>query len=106
MTKKALLFVLTFIFLSEIAVFSFFMLQNPVFLQDTVAMNEVLWAVQNHQDAAGSHENPTDLDYVVVDEKGRILFRTRNGLSESVNQALMQNPLSQRYRPEAAAGVS
>ena len=89
MTKKALLFVLTFIFLSEIAVFSFFMLQNPVFLQDTVAMNEVLWAVQNHQDAAGSHENPTDLDYVVVDEKGRILFRTRNGLSESVNQALM-----------------
>ena len=89
MTKKALLFVLTFIFLSEIAVFSFFMLQNPVFLQDTVAMNEVLWAVQNHQDAVGSHENPTDLDYVVVDEKGKILFRTRNGLSESVNQALM-----------------
>lgn len=90
MTKRALVFVPAFIFMSEIVIFFIFMLQDPAYEQDTVAMNEVLRAVRSSWGEGKSHENPTHLDYVVLDESGDVCFRTRSGLSETINQALIR----------------
>lgn len=89
MAKKAPAIFLAFIFISEIIIFSVFMLREPAFGQNAVAMNEVLWEVRSHWDALERHENPTDLDYVVLDTNDTVLFRTRDGLSESIHQALV-----------------
>ncbi len=34
------------------------------------------------------HKNTTALDYVVLDENGNLLYKTKSGLSESVNEAI------------------
>lgn len=89
MTKKTFSFLAAFIFLAEIAVFSFFMFRDPDSVQDVIGMNEALHSVRADWNAMEAHENSTDLDYVVLDRNGAVLFRTRTGLSESINQALL-----------------
>lgn len=88
MTKKILTFLLIIIFLSEITVFSILVFHDYDLTQDAVAVNEVFWSVQADWDAMEKHKNITDLDYVVLDKNGNVLFRTRDGLSESLHQAI------------------
>ncbi len=56
--------------------------------QDAVAVNEVLQSVAQDFDSLESHQNSTSLDYVVLDLEGNVLYKTRDGLSESVNAAI------------------
>ena len=88
MTKKILTFLLIIIFLSEITVFSILVFHDYDLTQDAVAVNEVFRSVQADWDAMEKHKNITDLDYVVLDKNGNVLFRTRDGLSESLHQAI------------------
>lgn len=90
MTKKILTFLLVIIFLSEITVFSILVFRDYDLKQDAVAVNEVFWSVQADWDAMEKHENITDLDYVVLDKSGNVLFRTRDGLSESLHEAIIR----------------
>lgn len=90
MTKKTFLFFAAFIFLAEIAVFSFFLFRDPDSVQDVIGMNEALHSVRADWNAMEAHENSTDLDYVVLDRDGALLFCTCAGLSESINQALLR----------------
>ena len=63
--------------------------QGMEWRQDAVQVNEAVQSVQAGWGELESHENCTDLDYVVVDMDGRVLFRTKMGLSESINQAVI-----------------
>ncbi len=63
--------------------------QGMEWRQDAVQVNEAVQSVQAGWGELESHENCTDLDYVVVDLDGRVLFRTKMGLSESINQAVI-----------------
>ena len=56
--------------------------------QDAVAVNEVLQSVESGWGRLESHERRTELNYVVLDGTGKVLFRTDTGLSESVNRAV------------------
>lgn len=76
------------VFMVEITALIIFALQTPVFTQDSVAVNEVVQSVTQDFDALGGHKNPTALDYVVLDNDGNILYKTKSGLSESVNTAI------------------
>ncbi len=76
------------LFLIELIVLLLFALPKEESLQDTVAVNEIVQAVQNDWDSLGRHVNPTDFDYVVLDSGGAVLYRTKPGLSESVNAAI------------------
>lgn len=58
-------------------------------LQDPVAVNEVLHSIQADWDTIERHKNKTDLDYVVTDKNGSVLFKTRENLSESLNEAVI-----------------
>jgi len=59
--------------------------RNP---QDTVAVNEIMQTVQRDWNSLEDHTNGTGFDYVVLDGDGTVLYRTRSGLSESVNAAV------------------
>lgn len=56
--------------------------------QDTVAVNEVVQTVQRDWDFLEDHTNDTGFDYVVLDGDGTVRYRTKPGLSESVNAAI------------------
>lgn len=56
--------------------------------QDTVAVNEIVQTVRHDWDSLEDYANDTDFDYVVLDAGGTVLYRTKPGLSESVNAAV------------------
>lgn len=76
------------ILLAEFSVLILFAFPRTENLQDTVAVNEVLKTVQRDWADLDEHINGTALDYVVLDLEGSLLYRTKEGLSESVNAAI------------------
>lgn len=89
MKKHVFLFSLLLIFAAELLVLIAFTAQDTDNLQDAVAVNEAVQAVQADRNRMDAHENQTNLDYVVLDTDGTVLFKTKDGLSESVNAAVI-----------------
>ncbi|EOS39550.1 hypothetical protein C808_01975 [Lachnospiraceae bacterium M18-1] len=110
MKTRRLLISLVFLFSIQLAALLIFAAQIPDVSQDTIAVNEALQSVQEHWEDLKSHgldetsgqtdgglnrgndaryENPTDLDFVVLNLEGDVLFRTRSGLSESIHEAVI-----------------
>ena len=50
---------------------------------------EVVQSVMKDFNNLEEHKNTTALDYVVLDENGNLIYKTKSGLSESVNEAIM-----------------
>lgn len=71
--------------LALLALFAANGIQRP---QDTVAVNEIVQTVRRDWDNLDAHVNVSGFDYVVLDAGGTVLYRTRPGLSESVNAAV------------------
>ena len=88
MKRQAFLIGVILILIAEIAALIVFAVRTPDFSQDTVAVNEVVQSVTEDFDAMERHKNTTALDYVVLDENGNIIYRTKTGLSESINAAI------------------
>ncbi len=76
------------LFLLELAVLVLFTLPQEERAQDTVAVNEAVKTVQSDWSSFERHVNRTSLDYVVIDASGTVLYKTRAGLSESINAAI------------------
>ncbi len=76
------------LFLIELAVLLGFALPQGEKAHDTVAINEAVQTVQRDWRSLDAHRNPTSLDYVVTDLHGTVLYRTKAGLSESINAAI------------------
>lgn len=89
MKKQFILNVLMICLGAELLVLLFFAVQDVSGRQDAVAVNEVLHNVQNDWGHMERHLNQTALDYVVLDMEGDVVFCTKTGLSESVNQAVI-----------------
>lgn len=77
------------IFLAEISVLAWYSNSDNDFLQDSVEVNEAVQSVRDDWENIGAHKNITSLDYTVLDSGGNVIFRTRQGLSESVNAAVI-----------------
>ena len=88
MKKQAFLIGVLLVLIAEIIALIVFAVQMPDFAQDTVAVNEVMQSVTEDFNALEQHKNTTALDYVVLDENGNLLYKTKSGLSESVNAAI------------------
>lgn len=89
MKKRAFLVSLLLIFVAEMAALFLFAAQDTDYLQDAVAVNEAVQSVQNDWDTIEDHKNQTELAYVVLDADGAVLFKTEEGLSESMNEAIV-----------------
>lgn len=71
--------------LALLALFSAHGIQRP---QDTVAVNEIVQTVRRDWNDLEAHVNVSGFDYVVLGADGAVLYRTRPGLSESVNAGI------------------
>ena len=85
--KKApfiILIVLTFI--AEILACFLMLSKIKDVKTDPVKVNECMYSIsENYGD---SSKYNTQLDYVVIDNEGTLIYKTREGLSESVNEAI------------------
>ncbi len=88
MKKQLFLIGFIFVLIAEIVTLIVFSVQTPEPSQDTVVVNEVLKSVTEDFHSIKDHENKTELDYVVLDSDGNLLYKTKAGLSESVNAAV------------------
>lgn len=89
MKRKTFFISLLLVFAVEMAVLIFFVMQDTDDLQNAVAVNEAVQSVQADWDSMKEHENRTNLDYVVLDGTGNVVFQTKSGLSTSVNEAVI-----------------
>lgn len=87
MKRQLFLIGFVLVFIAEIIALIVFAVQTPDFSQDTVAVNEVVQTVKKDFGDWENHKNSSALDYVVLDEGGKAVFKTREGLSESINAA-------------------
>lgn len=87
---KKSLFLISFLIIAaaEIIALIIFAVQTPYASLDTVAVNEVTKSVTQDFDNLDSHKNNTGLNYVVLDNGGNVIYRTEEGLSESINIAV------------------
>lgn len=76
------------LFLMELAVLLRFAFPTTEHFQDAVAVNEAVKTVEEEWNNIKEHRNHTSLEYVVIDLTGEVLYRTKAGLSESVNAAI------------------
>ncbi|MDE7063461.1 MAG: hypothetical protein K2O73_09495, partial [Lachnospiraceae bacterium] len=88
MKRRTFLISLILVFAAEIASVLMLAAQNTDQTQDTILVNEALQTVQNDWNTIERHQNKTSLDYVVLHADGTVLFKTRAGLSESINNAI------------------
>lgn len=72
----------------ELALLALFAAHGAERPQDTVAVNEIVQTVRRGWDDLEAHVNATGFDYVVLDAGGTVLYRTKPGLSESVNAGI------------------
>lgn len=88
MKKQLFLIGLILVFIAEIIALVIFAVQTPDFSQDAVAVNEVVQSVTREFNSLEGHTPQTMLDFVVLDSDGAVLYKTKSGLSESVNTAI------------------
>ena len=89
MKKRTFLISLVIVFAVEIAMLVVFSSGDADDFLDAVTVNEAVQSVQTDWNKMESHENQTGLDYVVLDGRGRVVFKTKKGLSESLNAAVI-----------------
>ena len=89
MKKRTFLISLIIVFVAEIIALILFATKDVENLQDAVAINEAVQFVQNNWDTMEEYKNQTNLNYAVVDVDGTVIFRTKKGLSESINAAVI-----------------
>ncbi len=85
--KKEFFAVIIAVFVLEIAAVFYFGTRKGEKPQNIVTVNEVVKSVERDFENLENHVNETDLDYVVINGND-VLFRTRDGLSESINAAV------------------
>ncbi len=88
MKGRAFLTGLLLVFAAEFAALILFAFQDTEVTQDAVLVNEVIQSVQMNWNRTEDYKNQTGLDYVVIDRDGAVLYKSRSGLSESVNKAI------------------
>ncbi len=86
--KKGFLIALISAFAVELAVLVWFAAQNSDIPQDVLAINEIVQSVQSNWNDPKKYAYTGAVDYVVIDSAGNAVFRTKTGLSESINSAI------------------
>lgn len=76
------------VFITELALLFGFVFRGSESALDTVEVNAAAQSVRRDYDDLAAHVNETALDYVVIDGGGNVLYKTREGLSESINVAV------------------
>lgn len=87
--KRGILTAFIIVFILEIIVLVLFNFQNTDDSQSALEVNEVVQNVHNDWENFENHTNRSELDYVVISNDGKVIFRSAPGLSESINSAVI-----------------
>ena len=86
MKKAPFILVLILTFIAE-ALMCFYMTTRIKDIKtDPVKVNECIYSITENYGDTSKYNN--ELDYVVIDNDGKVLYTTREGLSESLNEAI------------------
>ena len=86
MKKAPFILVLILTFIAE-ALMCFYMTTRIKDIKtDPVKVNECIYSITENYGDTSKYNN--ELDYVVIDNDGKVLYKTREGLSESLNEAI------------------
>lgn len=88
MKKQICLIAFILVFIAEITFLIIFAMQSTNSEQNTVEVNEVIQSVLNDYGDIDAHKNHTSLDYVVLNNRNEVIYKTKSGLSESINRAI------------------
>lgn len=86
MRKAPFVILLVLTFIAEALACFFLTTRFKDIRTDPVKVNECIHSVTDNYGDASKYN--TQLDYVVIDNEGKVLYRTRDGLSESINEAV------------------
>lgn len=86
--RRGFLTAIFIVFALEIVAFILLIKKSEDNSQSSIAVNEVLQTIQNDWGHFEAHTNKTEFDYVVINNAGEVVFRTAEGLSESINSAV------------------
>ncbi len=89
MRMKIFLISIMITLIAEITTLAVFSARTPDFSQDAVAVNEIVQSVSQDFYSLNTHHNSTPLDYTVLDNDGKVLYKTKSGLSENINSAIV-----------------
>ena len=86
MRKAPFVIILILTFIAEVLVCFFMVTRIQDLKTDPVKVNECMYSVTDNFGDTSKYNR--QLDYVVLDNEGNLLYKTRDGLSESVNEAI------------------
>ena len=91
MKKAPFIVLLVLTFLAEALACYFMLTRIKDIKTDPVKVNECMYSItENFGDTSKYNDQ---LDYVVIDNGGNILYKTKEGLSESINEAIQTRGL-------------
>lgn len=61
--------------------------------QDSVSVNDALQSIQINWNHMENYQNPTHLDFVILDLQGNNLYQTKEGLRNNIHDAILYNDL-------------
>lgn len=85
MGKKFLTIFLTITFIIEIAITYFYFKDNDKYENDIAQINELVKQIECNYDDTSKY--PKTYEYTIVDNDGNLIYKTNDGLSESLNSA-------------------
>ena len=86
MKKAPFILILVFTFIAEALACSFMLTRIKDIKTDPVKVNECMYSITDNFGDTSKYDK--QLDYVVIDNNGNLLYKTRDGLSESINEAI------------------
>lgn len=88
MKKRGFIVGIALTFMVQIVTLIAFAIAMPDSSQDILEINEIVHLVQNDWDNVGKHESKSTLNYAVLDMDGKVLFRSKSDISDSINAAI------------------
>lgn len=86
MKKAPFILILVFTFIAEALACYFMVTRIRDLKTDPVKINECMYSVTDNFGNTSKYDK--QLDYVVLDNDGKLLYKTRDGLSETINEAI------------------
>lgn len=86
MKKSPFIIVLILIFIAEVLMCYFMVTRIKDIKTDPVKVNECMYSISLNYGDSSKYNN--QLDYVIIDNAEKLVYKTRDGLSETINDAI------------------
>ncbi len=86
MRKSPFILIFLLIFIAEVLMCYFMVTRITDMKTDPVKVNECMYSISENYGDASKYD--TELDYVIIDNDENLIYKTRDGLAETINDAI------------------